>query len=214
MILVWDWNGTLLDDLKQSMHALNEVCKACNKEAITDVDLYRRYFQFPVKEYYRKVGFDFEVTPFEYLAKIYMDDYQPKSISAPLHQDALLCLNTIKQLGYDQYLLSASDLTYLQKQLSYHCLQPYFKKIYGLDNIHAKSKVALAHQFVKEQQVDVKDVYFIGDSVHDFEVASSVGCHCILIANGHEHIDKLKACGCEVYDDLKQFFNKYLKSEC
>ena len=211
MIFVWDWNGTLLDDLKESIHALNEVCKACGKALIDDIDLYRQLFQFPVIEYYRKVGFDFEKTPFEVLAKIYMDDYQPNSISAPLHQDALKCLNQIQNKQIKQYLLSASDYTYLQKQLSYHQLQPYFKKIYGLNNIHAKSKKALAHHFMQEQQLDPNEVYFIGDSVHDYEVASSVNCHCILIANGHEHVDKLKACNCEVLNDLNAFYEKYLK---
>ena len=211
MIFIWDWNGTLLDDIKESMHALNEVCKFAGIKEIHDLDLYRQLFQFPVKEYYRKVGFDFEITPFEQLAKIYMADYQPKSISAPLFKDALTCLNRINELHYEQYLLSASDLTYLHKQLSYHQLQPYFKAIYGLNNIHAKSKEALAHLLVKEQKININEVYFVGDSVHDYEVATSVGCKCILIASGHEHINKLKACDCVVLEDLKQFYIKYLK---
>lgn len=211
MIFIWDWNGTLLDDIKESMHALNEVCKYGGKKEIHDLDLYRKLFQFPVKEYYRKVGFDFEQISFDTLAKIYMADYQPKAISAPLFHDALTCLKRIKQLNIDQYLLSASDLTYLHQQLSYHQLQPYFKAIYGLNNIHAKSKKALAHLLVQEQNINLDEVYFIGDSVHDYEVATSVSCKCILIASGHEHIDKLKACGCVVLADLKQFYDDYLK---
>ena len=46
---------------------------------------------------------------------------------------------------------------------------------------------------------------FAGDSVHDYEVASAAGCRCVLIANGHEHKDKLKQCGCPVVDDISAF---------
>lgn len=210
MYFVWDWNGTLLDDLALSMHALNVTLKSEDMEEMWDVEAYRRLFQFPVIEYYRKAGFDFKKTPFEVLAKRYMDDYQPNSIDAPLFKDALKCLDKINDLGYDQYLLSASDRSYLDKQLSSHQLQPRFKKIYGLNHIHAYSKESLAHLLMEEEKLDASQVCFIGDSVHDYEVASSVKANCILIADGHEHVDKLKACGCQVYDTLDDFYQNYL----
>ncbi len=48
MYFVWDWNGTLLDDLDLSMHALNVTLKSENLAEMWDVDAYRRLFQFPV----------------------------------------------------------------------------------------------------------------------------------------------------------------------
>ena len=61
--VVWDWNGTLLDDIDVSMEALNTILKKAQLPLVLDKGEYRKYFQFPVIEYYKKVGFDFEKTP-------------------------------------------------------------------------------------------------------------------------------------------------------
>ena len=79
--IIWDWNGTLLDDLDVSMAALNEVLKSEQLPLVLDKEEYRQYFQFPVIKYYEKVGFDFAKTPFDVLAKRYMDYYQPHSFA-------------------------------------------------------------------------------------------------------------------------------------
>ena len=63
----------------------------------------------------------------------------------------------------------------------------------------------MAKAFVKERQLNPNEVVFVGDSVHDSEVAKYAGCHCILIANGHEHRDKLTKTGRRVVGNIKEF---------
>ena len=53
--IIWDWNGTLLDDLDVSMDALNSILTKEQLPLVLDKDEYRKYFQFPVIEYYKKV---------------------------------------------------------------------------------------------------------------------------------------------------------------
>ena len=54
--IIWDWNGTLLDDIDISMEALNQLLEAQHLPLVLEKEEYRRYFQFPVIEYYKKVG--------------------------------------------------------------------------------------------------------------------------------------------------------------
>mgnify|MGYP002546450752 FL=1 len=84
--VVWDWNGTLLDDIDVSMEALNWILRKEKLPLVLDKSEYRKYFQFPVIEYYKKVGFDFEKTPFSVLAEEYMRYYQPHSMQCSLHE--------------------------------------------------------------------------------------------------------------------------------
>lgn len=49
--VVWDWNGTLLDDIDVSMEALNTILKKAQLPLVLDKGEYRKYFQFPVIEY-------------------------------------------------------------------------------------------------------------------------------------------------------------------
>ena len=75
--VVWDWNGTLLDDIDVSMDALNTILKKAQLPLVLDKGEYRKYFQFPVIEYYKKVGFDFEKTPFPCLRRNICDIISP-----------------------------------------------------------------------------------------------------------------------------------------
>lgn len=202
--IIWDWNGTLLDDIDISMEALNHVLTSQQLPLVLDKEEYRRYFQFPVIEYYKKVGFDFEKTPFSELAKCYMGYYQPKSLSASLHRDVIETLQLIEKNGVKQYLLSASNLDFLKEQLAQYTITPFFSSIQGLDDIHAHSKAELAKSFVEAAKLDKATTIFIGDSVHDSEVAAYAGCHCLLIADGHEHIEKLQNTGCPTVETMKQ----------
>lgn len=202
--IIWDWNGTLLDDIDVSMDALNYVLAKEHLPLVNDKEEYRRYFQFPVIEYYKKVGFDFQKTPFSVLAKDYMSYYQPRSLHCELHRGVRKTLDSMREKGLSQYLLSASDLNFLREQIAVYDIEPYFKNICGLDNIHAHSKAELAKSFVTEAGFDRDRVVFVGDSVHDSEVAKHAGCHCILVANGHEHKDKLNATGFPVVDCIQQ----------
>ena len=202
--VVWDWNGTLLDDIDVSMDALNWILKKEKLRLVLDKKEYRKFFQFPVIEYYKKVGFDFEKTPFPILAKEYMSYYQPHSMECSLHTGVDEVLSLFHEKGLHQYLLSASDLTFLHEQLRNYDIKQFFEQICGLDNIHAHSKADLAKRFVKERNLNPKEVVFIGDSVHDSEVAHGAGCHCILIANGHEDKTKLQNTGCIVVDTIQE----------
>lgn len=211
--IVWDWNGTLLDDIDVSMDALNYILKKENLPLVLDKNEYRKYFQFPVIEYYKKVGFDFTKTPFSKLAQDYMCYYQPYSLHCKLHEGVQETLYELRKEGFTQYLLSASNLTFLQKQVAQYDIKKYFRQIRGLDNIHANSKAELAKTFVRELKLQPDEVVFIGDSVHDSEVAKGAGCHCILIANGHEHKAKLLKTGCNVVDTILDCKKVLLKKD-
>ena len=56
--IIWDWNGTLINDVWLVVEAMNKMLKKRNLPKI-DSKKYREIFDFPVTEYYSKLGFDF-----------------------------------------------------------------------------------------------------------------------------------------------------------
>lgn len=202
--IIWDWNGTLLDDVDLCVVAINSLLANASLPLLKDKAEYQRVFQFPIYAYYEAVGFDFSKRPFDELAKDYMDYYQPRSLSCSLHEHVLDTLTYYRDQGYDQVLLSASRKDLLLEQLQQYSIMPFFKDILGLDDIYAKSKIALAQNYIAKKGDHMGDVWFIGDSVHDYEVAKSANARCVLIANGHEHKDKLLACGATVIDRIEE----------
>ena len=66
--LIWDWNGTLQDDVWLCIDVMNSLLHRRRKPAIT-LQQYREIFRFPVKDYYLKAGLDYEIEPFELIAE-------------------------------------------------------------------------------------------------------------------------------------------------
>lgn len=201
--IIWDWNGTLLDDVDLSYSCINRLLEKNKLKPLESLESYRNVFGFPIESYYRKVGFDFSKTSFDQLAHQYMEDYQGKSYSCNLTVSAKETLKKAYDLGYDQTILSASRLDYLEKQVSKFDIQEYIKRVLGIQDIYAHSKISLAKQFVSKcNQED--EIWFIGDSIHDYEVAESVNAHCILVTSGHQSKQRLESCGVPVFENIKE----------
>jgi phosphoglycolate phosphatase len=199
--IFWDWNGTLLDDAETCLTTMNNMLKKRNMPGIS-IDFYRNAFGFPVKDYYRKVGFDFVQENFEALSVEFMDGYHSSLVQTPLVKGAEEVLQYFLNAGKNNIIISAMQQDMLIKSVEITGLTAYFSDILGIDNIYAASKSKMASRFVTEKDVSPETILFIGDTVHDFEVAQEIGCRCILIADGHQAEDRLKNTGAEVFGSI------------
>ena len=203
-LILWDWNGTLLDDVALGLDALNRLLAAYGYPQRYDLAAYREIFGFPVEEYYLRAGMDFSKHPFSQLAHSYMEDYLAPSPACPLMAGARTALEAFRQAGIRQVILSASPLPTLQKQVEARRVTEYFSRLLGLGDIYAKSKVELGLGYLAEAGFDPARAVMIGDSVHDFEVARAMGTGCVLQTGGHQSAKALSATGAPVLDTLPQ----------
>lgn len=67
--LIWDWNGTLLNDLQLCVTVMSDMLKGRDLPLLT-AERYREVFGFPVKDYYVKLGFNFGIESFEIISII------------------------------------------------------------------------------------------------------------------------------------------------
>ena len=93
-LILWDWNGTLLDDVDLCVDALNRLLAEFGYPQRYDHERYRAIFGFPIEEYYVRAGFDFTKHSFAELAEKYMEDYVPASAACP----AVLRLSALPDL--------------------------------------------------------------------------------------------------------------------
>ena len=66
--LIWDFNGTLYDDVQAGIESANRLLASHQLPIFTSTEQYRATFGFPVVDYYVRMGFDFSKTPFDELA--------------------------------------------------------------------------------------------------------------------------------------------------
>lgn len=206
--IIWDWNGTLLDDCAVCNNTINTLLARYGHVAL-DRTRYHEVFGFPVEDYYRKAGFDFNKTPFDQLAGEFMDLYIPASMESKLTPGAASALDFFRTREIKQIILSASDTDTLAKQMKKLVVGNYFDAVLGQDNIYARGKAHIAAAWIRDCGIDPADMLFIGDTLHDAEVAAVLGCDCVLIAAGHHSAKKLREAGLPVFDNCFAFLRAY-----
>ena len=199
--VVWDFNGTVLDDVQVGIDCVNSMLVARGLPILTDLESYHAVFGFPVEAYYRRVGFDLEREDFKTcLAPLWVSLYEEKERNAPLYQGVEPLTAALRAHGVRQSILSASESSMMKKQLGERGALAWFDEIWGNDCIHAYGKEGLAAAW-RAEHPDANAVV-IGDTVHDFAVAQAMGADCILVAAGHHSYEKLASCGVPVVRDL------------
>ena len=203
-LVLWDWNGTLLNDLQLSIQALNRLLAENGYPQQFDTRAYRKIFGFPIQDYYRRAGFDFSRHPYDRLAQRYMEMYIPASEGCRLSPGAKDVLAQLQKQGMRQVILSASPLDLLRHQVSAQGLEGFFEKLLGLSDIYAVSKVQLGVDWMQQSGIDPQSAVMVGDSLHDAEVAAAMGVRCVLYAGGHQSLSRLAQAGCPVIGRLRQ----------
>jgi phosphoglycolate phosphatase len=201
--IIWDWNGTLLNDTSLSLDIINSVLKSKNLKSLSLED-YRHIFDFPVKNYYAKAGFNFDEYSFEEVGKQWMDQYESRKGETLLFEGTKAVLDYISSFGIGQSVLSAYSLHTLIEMINSYGLSKYFQNITGLDHIYATGKLDIGRELIKKINVPFNKIVLIGDTIHDHEVASELGIHCILIANGHQSRARLISSGFPVLKDIRE----------
>lgn len=202
--ILWDFNGTILDDVETGIKSVNKLLSDRGLKQIESVDEYTSVFCFPVRKYYENVGFDLEKESFEDIAPQWVEQYMINVRDAKIFDDVRETVLRFAALGTKQTILSATELDMLNGQLRDLGLDGLFDDVLGLDNIHAESKVAIAKRW-RDAHGSAK-VLLIGDSVHDFEVATAIGANCVLVARGHQSRENLEKCGATVVSTLGEIF--------
>jgi len=203
MVIIWDFNGTLLNDMQVCIDCMNVMLKE-RKLPSLDIDRYRNIFTFPVREYYLSLGFDFALEPFEIPAHQFIDLYRNHLPSAPLHSYTTEILDYFHQHNIKQVILSAMEQDFLIKTLEQKGIMKYFDRVCGITNHLADGKLDMAKELIGSIGGTDQEIWLIGDTVHDFEVAQGLGIPCILIAQGHQSFVKLKDLDCLVLNEMEE----------
>ena len=204
--IIFDFNGTILDDLDLCFTILNKMLNMYNHPSIT-LNRYLDIFTFPVIEYYKKAGFDFNKESFDELAPIFMDLYQPNSLKCSLHEGIIDMIKEWKKEGKKIILLSASKRNLMIEQLEHFKIKELFDEILGTGTINAVGKVDIAKEYIETNHIDKDSTIMIGDTLHDDEVANVLGVTSFLISKGHQSKERLLTSSAIVLDDIKEIIN-------
>jgi len=207
--VIWDFNGTILDDLVTGIESADELLLRYQLPPIATVERYYEVFGFPIRDYYRRIGFDFSKTDYSILAHEWVDIYLRRVKEAPIRRGVLEVVEELTRRGVRQTVLSMTESAMLGRQLGFLGLEGAFDEVWGLNDIYATSKLELASEWRRRHPHETS--LFVGDTSHDAESAKVIGCDCVLLTGGHESRDALLATGMNVIDTPEQILTSYFK---
>jgi len=201
--IIWDFNGTLMDDAWLCIDVMNEMLHRRGLLTMPP-ERYANIFDFPVKDYYLRAGWDLSQYPFEMLSDEFMAGYHARKLECKLRADAQQVLAKVHEKGIPQSIISAAEQSMVVDLVDHYAIAPYFEHVRGLDNHHAAGKTAIGVQLVEELGVDPERILMVGDTVHDFEVAEAMGVDVVLIFSGHQAHARLVNTRVPVVDQLDE----------
>jgi phosphoglycolate phosphatase len=203
--IIWDWNGTLLDDVAAAVGALNRMLAVRGVAPVTQ-DFYRAHFGFPVRQFYAVVGIDLEREDWD---RICTDFHQfiAEEPNQHLRPDAVAALQHVRDRGGHQSILSALRQDLLLRDTAREGIQEYLDTIYGVDNLDGATKLSRGHDLVEHLRTSGlratdQPLFFLGDPLHAAEVGTALGAMPILVDGGHQNGDRLRASGHQVVPSL------------
>ena len=190
--VVWDWNGTLLDDLAHHHRVMDRLCQHFGKGPLS-MDAYRSTFGFPITEFYEKIGFNLDEMDYEAVRDTFHDFYAEGLEDISLFDGAVEMLSRLAQSGVRHSILSAHHENSLRRLVRHHRIDQHFDHVFGLDNTDAHSKEERGRELIALLNEDPSRILMIGDTDHDQEVGQVMGVDVLLVADGLQNETRLRA---------------------
>lgn len=198
--IIWDWNGTILNDAPVAFEATNILLERYGYPTIT-LEYYRDNVDTPIVNFYSKI-FDFNRHNMEMLDDEWGVLYNKLSEKIDLHTGVEEILRLFADKNLNQIILSAFKTNEITKYARKFSIEHYFDDILGTQNIVMESKTVRGRRYMQEHGFAPKQTLYIGDTVHDYNTARDLGVDCILFSGGQQSPKLLKQCGVPVFDDF------------
>jgi phosphoglycolate phosphatase len=204
--IIWDWNGTLLNDTSLCTQILNESLRKRDIPEIT-VQQYKQKFLFPIKTFYESIGFDFDKEPFENSNNEFNAGFVDQFKSLALQPFAKDTIIKFSEKKITQTILSASRQDRLKEQVNFFDITQYLQYVVGTNNLYAHGKEYEGEKLLLTLDISAEETIIIGDTLLDSSVAKYLKIDCALVSNGHNDIKRLKETGAFTFSDIKEFYN-------
>lgn len=196
--LLFDWSGTLVDDLPPTLHATNEVLLKYGVSAMGREE-FRDRFRLPYPEFYDEV---LPGVPIDDLEGIFRSSFNqsPQGVTVLPHAREMLAW--CREQGIRCFVLSSMDVGLFTEQAHDFGLHDHFEAIYAgvIDKRHRIGDIIAHHG------LDPVRTAFVGDMVHDIDTAKFGGVDSIAVATGYDPVARLTNTGPhQLFDHLGDF---------
>jgi phosphoglycolate phosphatase len=183
--IIFDWSGTLVDDLPAVWKATNYVL-AQSERAEMSLDEFRAEFCLPFTQFYNKYT---PHVPHPQLESWFQREFKQSQDSVCELPHAREFLEFCREHQLRTFLLSAVHEDHFATQEAVTGFGKYLDKPY----IGVWDKRGKIHDILEENKLNPDETLFIGDMQHDIETARHGGIHSCAVLTGYNTLSQLRA---------------------
>ena len=180
--IIFDWSGTLSDDLVSVYTAVMGIFKKLGLKVLT-LEEFKKEFTLPYMEFYRKFKKDVDR---EELQKLYAEEIELVAKPRPF-LEAKEVLEFLRQKEIKMILLSV----YLQKQLEEEIEDYKFQNFFVDVNGSVYDKTEIVIEIMSKNNFKSDETIFIGDMTHDIDAGKKAGVTTVAVSYGYQSKEKL-----------------------
>lgn len=203
--IIWDWNGTLLDDIGASLASVNDMLAARGEKPM-DINRYKECIGTPIIRFYEQV-FDLEKEDYSSILAEYNAGYMRHLADCGLTEGAEQAIADFAASGIRQAIVSSSNNAQLCENARKYGVYDCFEAVLGAADFKADSKIERARAYLARSGAEKGRVLVVGDLEHDAEMAAQIGADCVLLTSGHEHPERLARLGAVIFDKICQLIS-------
>ncbi len=183
--IIFDWSGTLVDDLPAVWEASNYVLTQSGRAEMT-LEQFRIEFQLPFTTFYDKHT---PHIPMPQLEEWFHGRFRQVQASVCALPHAAEFLKFCQKQKLRKFLLSTVHPEHFEVQHRASGFGDFLDKPY----LGVWDKRAKIHDILKENNLVPEETLFIGDMAHDIETARHGGVHSCAVLTGYNTLDFLRA---------------------
>jgi len=186
--VIWDFNGTIIDDTQLCLDIENEMLRERGMKAGFTMEQYREMFCFPVIDYYYKLGYRFDgEETYDDISVQFNQEYARRFAKCRLIPGFEEKIRESIGKGYQNVIVSASRQDNLEHQCEVLGISSCFQELIGTSDLLAHGKIDRARRWLVQSGVEPEECLYIGDTTHDMETAEALGIEdYTLVACGHQ----------------------------
>jgi phosphoglycolate phosphatase len=183
--IIFDWSGTLVDDLPAVWKATNYVFSQAGVAELT-LEQFRAEFCLPFKKFYDRYTPHLDMVQLEQWFHSHFKMVQDSVVELP---HARRFLEFCRQRGLRTFLLSSVHDDHFKVQAAVTGFQEFLERPYA----GVWDKRAKIHEILIENSLVPEETLFVGDMQHDIETAKHGGIHSCAVLTGYNSIEQLRA---------------------
>lgn len=190
-LIVFDWDGTLMDSHQRILNCLKAAANDCDVEQLSDDD-FSNVIGLGLKEATESLYPEF--TPQQ--VNTYSDRYRhhylvQDNTHSPLFKGAREMLQALHDKGYWMAVATGKGRQGLDLVLNESELASFFLTTRCASETFSKPHPQMLEEIMHELAIEPEQTLMIGDTEYDMELAQNAGTHSLAVSYGVHSLDRL-----------------------